>query len=226
MLETQPSYFTYDVTESMKRHTLKAWNRPTASWSLECETVGKTREEALKKTTIQLVYFEDHVHVASCGFAIVVLYPFMLCAGLCFGCVSKLAGQCVATYSCCIRFCWLIIGVIMIVSLGNMRSAAEANHSRSDEFEIINECAEEFAHVQIDEIKDAQLEEIEKIDHLWTLCFAAFMMMVSEVCCGLSIFCCAVGCKACHEVGTNFSRNCDQLCKQSYAYMSLIKVGG
>ena len=52
VFETQPSYWSYGITEQMKRHPLKTWNRPTASWSLECEKDGKTREEALKKTTI------------------------------------------------------------------------------------------------------------------------------------------------------------------------------
>ena len=83
----------------------------------------------------------------------------------------------------------------MIVSLNNMRDAADKNHSVSDEFEIINECADEYAYVQIDELKDAQFEELEKIDHLWTLCFAVFMMLAAEFCFGVTCLCCAVVCK-------------------------------
>ena len=116
----------------------------------------------------------------------------------------------------------------MIVSLGSMRDVVEANKTRSDEFEIINECADEYAFVQIDELKDAQSEEIGKIDHLWTLCFAVFMMIASEICCGVTLICYAVTCKngIGIDLGQNFNTNCNQLCKQSTAYMSLIKVGG
>ena len=101
------------------------------------------------------------------------------------------------------------MGMIMIVSLSNMREAAEANHSRSDEFEIINECADAYTFVQIDELKDAQSEELGKIEHLWTLCFAVFMMLASEICCGATLICCAVTCKNGVNCGQSFKTNCD-----------------
>lgn len=55
-LESQTSYYVYSDVESRKAHDLKTWNRATAPWSISCEIEGKTREQALKKTQIQLTF--------------------------------------------------------------------------------------------------------------------------------------------------------------------------
>ena len=221
VFEYEPSFFSSGVSESMKKHIMQTWNKPTASWSLECEKQGKTRDEALKRTTIQLTYIEDNPNVENCGKFIVLFYSPLGCCGLLVSCGTACESPVVAAYSCCIRFFWLIIGIIMIVSLSKTRDAVEGSHSRFDEFEIINECADEYAFVQIDELKDVQSEELGKIILLWTLCFAVFMMIASEICCGVIFICC-------HGLGQNIyiKPMCNQFCKEAAAFMLLYKVLG
>lgn len=62
---------------------MKTWNRPTSPWSLECEEAGKTREDAIEKTKIQLSLSDGEEQVANIGYAITIIYPFLCCCGAC-----------------------------------------------------------------------------------------------------------------------------------------------
>ena len=44
----------------------------------------------------------------------------------------------------CARFCWIIIGPIMMTSLAKMKEATESNIDSSLKFEAINRCADEY----------------------------------------------------------------------------------
>ena len=52
MVESLPSWFNYGGSDSLRNHEFKLFNRPTASWKIECDLDGDTREEAIKKTQI------------------------------------------------------------------------------------------------------------------------------------------------------------------------------
>ena len=172
-------------------------------------------------------YIEYNIHVANCGTAIGIIFFTPGIAGLFIGCGTKFNSKFLKFYSCSIQFFWLIIGMIMIVSLSDMRDAVEANHSRYDEFKIFNECADEYAFVQIEELKYIQSEELGKIELLWTLCFASFMMIAAEIF-GATLMCCGMICKQCFgtDIGRAFKTNFDQFCKEAAAFMSLYKVLG
>ena len=66
--------------------------------------------------------------------------------------------------------------------------------------------------------------EFDKINHLWTLSFAAFMVMVAECFCFGCAFCCAGLNK--HGWGDNVSRTWREMFEEGFHYMSLIKHGG
>ena len=52
----------------------------------------------------------------------------------------------------CARFCWFVMGIILMVNLASMRDSSEYNKSIANEYEIINECADDFAKVDIQEL--------------------------------------------------------------------------
>jgi len=74
---------------------------------------------------------EGEEQVANIGYAIVIIYPLLCCCGACcsvFGGgkeTGAMAG--LGIMALCPRFLWLIMGIIMLVKLGDMRESAEAN---------------------------------------------------------------------------------------------------
>jgi len=124
-------------------------------WSLECEDEGSTRQTAFEKTQLTLISSGHETHVGACGLALVIMLPILCCLGGCSFFFSK--GELmapIASLCCCNRFCWLIIGPIMMTSLAEMEKTAQDNMSVADEFDIINECADSKAYVDAQGIKD------------------------------------------------------------------------
>jgi len=47
MIGNMPSLFKYGGEDAYKNHELFTYNRPTGSWSIQCEVDGKTLKEAI-----------------------------------------------------------------------------------------------------------------------------------------------------------------------------------
>ena len=194
----------------MERNEFQSWNRPVWKWSLECEEEGSTRQTAFEKTQLTLSSSGHETHIEACGLALVIMLPILLCASGCAFAFSK--GEMMASVAalcCCNRFCWLIIGPIIMTSLAEMDKAAQDNMSVADEFDIINDCADSKAYVDSNAIKAIQLDQIDFITNLNILCIAAFAIFGIELCCGFGIFCCsALSCK-CNRGGRT---SCSDFC--------------
>ncbi len=177
--------------------------------------------EAFEKTQLTLTITGHEWHVRNCGLSLVVMLPVLLCCACC-SLVGGKPESCLLGTCGCNRFCWLIIGPIMLTSLAEMQSAVNANLSVADEFTLINECADVKAFVDGDELRAIQEENIDKINSLFNMCIAAFGMMAVEVlmcCCAVCIT--AMGNSSCSR---NFSEAGD-FCNEAGFFMGLTKYG-
>ena len=91
----------------------------------------------------------------------------------------------------CNRFCWIIIGPIIMTSLAEMEKTAQDKFSAADTLEILNECADMGAWIDSRSIKKIQREQLGGIYSLQGLCIAAFVIVGIEIFCGLSFYCCS-----------------------------------
>ena len=64
-------------------------------------------------------------------------------------CASCAGGGGVAVILGCLHCIWFIIGPIMLSSLARMQDAFNKNVEAADEFVYFEECAHEYAHVDI-----------------------------------------------------------------------------
>lgn len=119
------------------------WKRPTAPWKLSCESRGQTRKLATEKATIQIVSSSHGEHVYNCGVAICVIFGMIACCS----CLSFNSPPVLIGLTICTRVIWLIIGPIILTSLGKITTAIESNLSIAGEFDVINICADEYAKV-------------------------------------------------------------------------------
>ena len=117
---------------------MQAWNKPTTEWRLECENSGDTVEEAIRRMETQLVYSNYEDDVANVGMVTIIFYSVMLGCGPCCFCALK-EGAFFALIGCT-RFCWLIMGVMLLVFLSAMEEAVEANRNVVNEYAVINKC--------------------------------------------------------------------------------------
>lgn len=112
----------------------------------------------------------------------------------------------------------------MLTSLAEMKNAVDANMSVADEFALINECGDSKAYVDGDALIAIQTESLDKINTLFNMCIAAFVIMAVEVGC-----CCCVGClTAMDNSGCRVGRCMDSregVCEEVGFFMSLTKYG-
>ena len=178
--------------------------------------------EAFEKTQLTLTITGDEWHVRNCGLSLVIMLPVLLCCACC----SMFGGKpesCLLSVFGCNRFCWLIIGPIMLTSLAEMKNAVDSNLSVADEFALINECADSKAFVDGEELKAIQAENLDKINTLFNMCIAAFVMMAVEV-----FMCCCAACIAATDTcaaNRQCSNSPGEVCEETGFFISLTKYG-
>lgn len=72
------------------------------------------------------------------------IYGVLTTCGFCCACVHK-KPEIIAVVIICTRIIWLIIGPIILTSLDKISKAIESNLSIVGEFEVINDCADDYA---------------------------------------------------------------------------------
>ena len=88
----------------------------------------------------------------------------------------------------CARFCWIIIGPIMLTSLAKMKEAGEDNLDNSSKFASINKCSDEYTYVDMEILSGSIEDNLDKITTMFNICIACFAFMAFECCCGCSCF--------------------------------------
>lgn len=136
--------------------------------------MGRTREEAYQKTLIKLDSSGDEAQIAACGVAIVILFPFCCCALICASCVGP--GGPVVVLGC-LHCIWFIIGPIMLSSLARMQDTFNKNVEAAEEFVYFEDCAEEYAHVDVAKLQKANEATLGEVNTLFGLSVSIFTIM-------------------------------------------------
>ena len=144
--------------------------------------------------------------VGKTGIALIVFYgilalflivPFIICVK---DHSDGLAGVFALTFLCQ-RFLWIILGSIVLSSLSKMREALNENIDLADEYDIINECADEYSRVDADALIGAQEDELNKIAPMFNMSWTLFAYIFFE--------CFIAGCLVCCNNCGNNSPSCD-----------------
>ena len=136
--------------------------------------MGRTREEAYQKTLIKLDSSGDEAQIAACGVAIVILFPFCCCALICASCVGA-GGP--AAVLVCLHCIWFIVGPIMLTSLARMQDTFNKNVEAAEEFVYFEDCADEYAHVNVAKLQKANESTLGEVNTLFGLSVSIFAIM-------------------------------------------------
>lgn len=74
-LMTQPSFFGIGPKQgNLQGYKVKSWNRPTLSWSLQCEVEGKSRTEGYTSAMTDLARYEKIYTYRRVGIAMLISF--------------------------------------------------------------------------------------------------------------------------------------------------------
>ena len=126
----------------------------------------------------------------------------------------------------CARFCWIIIGPIMMTSLAKMKEQTEDNLGNSSKFASINKCSDEYTYVDMEDLSGSINDSLHEIVTIYNLCIAVFCFMAFECCCGCGCFLIAAMGNGGHRIGGNCNCDADTFVDELKYYLcGLIKVG-
>ena len=164
------------------------------------------------------------MHIYNCGVALVVIMSIFMCCCCVFSSFYFMAGRkealifAVGVLGICSRLVWIIIGPIIISKIAEVQVAVEDNLSIANEFEVVNNCADRYAHVDQGALEGIQLEERDKANTVHTLSWVVFYCMIAEVGLLLMTFCCSLLCRG----GARDYNWCDEFKQYNFLYT---KVG-
>ena len=117
----------------------------------------------------------------------VVIYSVSCCLG-CAGIFSpELAGMaCV-----CIKFVFVILMPLLFIRVYNVRNTINQNIVRLDEFDIINECGDDFSKIDKEMIEDGLMEGNRRMQKIFVLMWILMIWVLTEITGGICLCFCA-----------------------------------
>ena len=133
--------------EELQSYKVGGWNRPTLSWSLQCEAEGKTREMAYKAAKTDLRHYTDTDKFRKCGIAFVTIFSFFfVTSGLVVFKVLKVPAKFYG-HRIFPHLAYFILAPIVGVSVRDQFNIVSDNLDKVSNFDIFQGCADKYTQV-------------------------------------------------------------------------------